>query len=119
MDLPRNLQNRNGSEARTGYFPGRGALRRSSQDAWRSVGQQISNWSNGENLSLPPEKKTLFFLYRPASVTAGVRSGVVAVVPLHRPVSVTDDVGNGVVAAGDRRSNGFDNRRSSGRRAPS
>ena len=33
-----------------------------------------------------------------------------AVVPLHRPVSVTGDVGSGVVAAGNRRSNGFDNR---------
>ena len=57
---------------------------------------------------LPPlEKKTLLFLYRPASVTADVRSGVVAVVPLHGPVSVTADVGSGVVAVGNRRSNGF------------
>ena len=57
---------------------------------------------------LPPlEKKTLLFLYRPASVTADVRSGVVAVVPLHRPVSVTADVGSGVVAVDNRRSNDF------------
>ena len=96
--LPWNLQDRNGSEARTGYFPGRGALRRSSQDAWNSVGQQLSNRSNGENFFVTPlEKKTLLFLYRPASVTADVRSGVVAVVPLHRPVLVTAVMGDGVM----------------------
>ena len=56
---------------------------------------------------LSPEKKTLLFLYRPASITADVRSGVVPAVPFHRPVSVTADVGSGVVAAGNRRSNDF------------
>ena len=55
----------------------------------------------------PPEKKILLFLYRPASITADMRSGVVAVVPLHRPISVTADVGSGVVAVGNRQSNDF------------
>ena len=46
---------------------------------------------------LPPKKKTLLFFYRPIPITAIVRSGVVAVVPLHRPVSVIAIVGGGVV----------------------
>ena len=44
---------------------------------------------------------------QPASVTADVRSRVVAIVPLRRPVPVTADVESGVVAVGNRWSNGF------------
>ena len=50
----------------------------------------------------PPKKKSPLFFYRPVPVTALVRGGVVAVVPLRRPVSITTDVGSGVTA--------FDNR---------
>ena len=46
---------------------------------------------------LPSEKKAPLFFYRPVPVTAVVRSGVVAVVPLHRPISVTAIVGDGVM----------------------
>ena len=45
----------------------------------------------------PPEKKTPLFFYRPVPVTAIVRGGVVAVVPLHRPVLITVVVGDGVM----------------------
>ena len=48
-------------------------------------------------LAYPPEKKTLAFFYRPVFVTAVMRSGVVAIVPLHRLVLVTAIVGDGVV----------------------
>ena len=48
-------------------------------------------------LAYPLEKKTPAFFYRPVFVTAVMRSGVVAVVPLHRPALVTAAVGDGVM----------------------
>ena len=41
------------------------------------------------------EKKTPVFFYRPIFVTAVMKRGVVAVVPLHRSVLVTTAVGDG------------------------
>ena len=100
MDLPQNLQNRDGSKAWTGSLPVEGHS--DAQVSMRgSVGQQFfENWSNGESFFfayLPLEKKTPLFFYRTVPVTAVMRSGVVAVVPLHRSVLVTAIVGDGVM----------------------
>ena len=52
MDLPRNLQNRKGSEARTGSLPAEGHSD-AQVSMHGSVGQQFfKNWSNGESFCL-------------------------------------------------------------------
>ena len=96
-DLPRDLQNKDGSEARTGFFSAE--EHSDAQVSMRgSVGQQFRTGAMASfgllaYLRASSEKKTLVFFYRPVFVTVVMRSEVVAVVPLHRSVLVTATVG--------------------------